>query len=246
MLVRPMVPQGGLPSRRMMPGDTLVSMQSLTPGAIATAGAGTWTGAAMASGIIRRTGPVGGYTDTTDTAQNIIAALLGNDNAADVVPGTSWRLLFLNTVAQAHTFAAGRGVVSGTGTLTTAATKVHDYLLTILNATPELTLMGTFGNGALPVVFTLPPGVVAFPFPAAGNLLGILITPGMLVTDNTTGGNITAGTKIQQVTQGQGGIIGITLDTVSAGASAAAPGDSLTFSPVIQIDSLATITATAF
>lgn len=236
-LARPLVYAGGLP-RMMYAGDLLSGGESITAGAIATAGAGSWTGAAIATGLIRRTGPVGGYTDTLDTAANIIAALAGNLPAADIAPGTSFRLKFINTVAQAHTYANGRGTKSGTGTLTTAASCIHDYLLTILNASPEVSLQGTFTNAAAAVVFTLPPNMTAFPLGAAVNPQGIAITPGMTITDSTTGGNISANTTVIGVTQGAGGITGVTMSANGGGNSAAAPGDLLIFSPTILVDSL--------
>jgi hypothetical protein len=158
MLVRPMVFGRGLTPDQVNPGDLVGAGEALLAGAISTVGNGTWTGAAIATGIINRTGPVGGYTDTTDTSTNILAALAGNSYAADIVPGTSFRLLFVNTVALAHTFAAGVGVRSGTGTLSTAASKVREYLVTVLNSTPQQTLQCNTTNASAVVTFVLHAG----------------------------------------------------------------------------------------
>lgn len=233
--------------RRTYPGDLLVGGESpnAAVGAITTVGAGVWTAAAIASGFITRTGPAGGYTDTTDTAQNILAALAGNNNIADLVPGSTFRFLFVNKVAQAMTLAAGRGVTLGaglSGVVNVAASLVREYIMTVLSNTPEVTLNATFLAAGPAVTFVLPPNMLAFPMGGADNPQGITLTPGMIVTDNTTGGNITAGTTILGITQGQGGITGVTLSANPAGNSAAA-GDSLTFSPNIRIDGLRSATA---
>lgn len=56
------------------------------------------------------------------------------------------------------------------------------------------------------------------------------LSVGMAVTDSTTGGNITSGTVILQV---QAGNNSIQLSKPTAGASAAAPGDTLSFLPTM-------------
>lgn len=232
MLVRAMV-RDAAGAREVLPGDLLsTGGERLAAGALATAGAGTWTGAIIATGIIYRTGPVGGYTDTTDTSTNIILALLGSgsqgsgpggNSTIDVVPGTSFRLLFINTVAQALTFAAGVGVVAGTGTLDVAASLTREYLVTILNATPQILLNCATTNGSAVVTFNLTS-------PAVSLAMG-LVTPGMTIS----GTGVTAGTTVLGVTQGIGGITGITM---SANATATTNPVGLTFLPTVRFDSL--------
>lgn len=73
--------------------------------AITTIGAGTLTGAALVGGVITRSGSTADYTDTTDTAALIIAAL-----PAGTAVGTSWEVLIKNTVPFTETLAAGAGV----------------------------------------------------------------------------------------------------------------------------------------
>lgn len=224
MLVRPKIGSGDAANgREVMPGDLIAGGENILAGALATVGAGTWTGALIATGIIRRTGPVGAYTDTTDTSTNIIAALQGNNPGIDIVPGTSFRMLFINTVAQALTFAAGLGIVSGTGTLTVAASLVREYLWTILNATPQSIQNCSTTNASAVVTFNLPATAPALPMGT--------ITPGMTVS----GTGITAGTTVLGLTLGQGGITGFTL---SANATATTNPVALTFLPTVQIDSL--------
>lgn len=233
MLVRPMI-QGDTPiSRPVMPGDLAAGGESISAGAIATAGAGTLTGAAIATGIIRRTGPGAGYVDTTDTSTNIITALLGSSPQAmgggagncgvDVVPGTSFRLLFINTVAFAMTFAAGLGVAAGTGTLDVAASVWREYLVTIINSTPQQLLNCGTTNASAVVTFNLQANQVSLPMGT--------VTPGMTVS----GTGITAGTTVLGVTQGVGGITGVTL---SANATATTNPVGLTFLPTVRFDAL--------
>jgi hypothetical protein len=224
-MLRQAVGQGdATPAGRVNPGDILGLGETIS--ALTTVGAGTWTGAMIASGNIRRTGPVGGYTDTTDTAQAILNALAGNGPAAQVAVGTTFRMLFQNTVAQALTFAAGRGVVAGVGTLTVAASLVREYLWTVLNSTTEVAINSATTNASPTVTFN------------SGVALGV-VTPGMEVS----GTGITAGTTVIGITQGivnnQSLITGVTL---SANATATTNPVSLTFSPVIKIDGLRSAT----
>lgn len=226
-LATPSVWTNGVMDRRLAPGDLLAGGESISAGAISTAGAGTWTGAAIATGIIRRTGPVGGYTDTLDTAANIITALGGN-TSPDCKPGSTFRLLFINTVAQAQTLAAAAGITLGVGTTGVAASLWREYLFTIINPGPVFTAVGTTVTSSTTIAFALPTGMVALPIgpsPLADNL-----TPGMTVT----GTGIATATTIASVTQGQGGITGVVLSG-TATASAVVP---LTFGPTMTVDGL--------
>lgn len=72
--------------------------------ALTTAGNGTWTAAGIDGRLITRTGPVAAYTDTTDTAANIIAGFPG------AVAGQSFEMTFRNTVPFVATLAGGTGV----------------------------------------------------------------------------------------------------------------------------------------
>jgi hypothetical protein len=75
--------------------------------------------------------------------------------------------------------------------------------------------------------------MAALPMGAADNPQGISITPGQIVT----GTGINAGTTVLGVTQGPGGVTGVTL-SANATATSAAGGVPLTFSPNIRIDGL--------
>lgn len=228
-LVRPAVFAAEVTERPVMPSDLVAGGENILAGALVTIGDGVWTGAEIATGLIRRTGPTGAYADTTDTAVNIIAALKGNAPNVDIVSGTTFRMILQNTVAFALTFAAGVGVVAGTGTLNVAASLVREYLWTILNADGPFTVPCVLAATNKVITFILPPGMVAYPIGPAVNALNI--TPGMTIS----GTGITAGTKVLGVTQGQGGVIGVTTDTNNASTQT---NTALTFGPTVQIDGI--------
>lgn len=102
--------------------------------AISTVGAGTLTAAALVGGVITRTGPTGAYTDTTDTAANIVAAL-PNANV-----GQSWEVTIKNTVPYTATLAAAAGVTLSGQTLL-PPNSVGRFLLTY-SAAGAVTMQG--------------------------------------------------------------------------------------------------------
>ena len=116
----------------------------------------------LVAGILKRTGPTGAFTDTTDTAQNIINQILGSvyigtgstvsgqGGNAGVQVGTTWRLRYINTVAFAMTLAAGTGVtIVANGNVN--ASSVKDYLITVTNGSPQqiFTANTTSGSNVL-------------------------------------------------------------------------------------------------
>jgi hypothetical protein len=229
MLVRPVVRSNGVISREQAPGDIMSTGRSIAP--LTTVGAGIWTGAMIAQGIIKRTGPIGAYIDTTDSAINILTALRGNAPAAESMQGVSFEVQFINTVAFAQTLAAGAGVVLGTqgGSNNTGASSSYPYLFTIKNdmALP-LSLLANLTNASPLVTFVLPPGMNAFkmgPAPDAVNLMN---------GASVTGTNIPAGTTLLNITMGQGGVIGCRL---SANATATIQ-QVITFGPTIEVNGL--------
>ena len=102
----------------------------------ATTTGATLTAASLVGGVITRTGPTAAFTDTTDTATAIVAAIIN----AQV--GASFDLTIINTVAFAGTIAAGAGVTLA-GTTSLAATSTRRFIGTITSvATPAVTLTG--------------------------------------------------------------------------------------------------------
>lgn len=121
--------RGASPSKSVQ-GTPVLDQKAI--GTLTTVGAGTILASSLSGGILRRTGPTAGYTDTFDSANNFIAAM------DDPAPGDSFGFTIINGVAQAMTAAAGEGIVLGTN-VDIAASVVRDYLATVLNATPRTT-----------------------------------------------------------------------------------------------------------
>lgn len=229
MLMRITGTRNGIGDDYVMPGDLIAGGESVLGGALATVGAGTWTAGLIGNGILYRTGPVAGYADTTDTATNILAALAGNGSGAEALAGTTFRMRFINTVAFAMTLTLGTGIVTGLGTLNVAASLWREYLWTILNTTPSQIINCGTTNASAVVTFNFPPGMTSYPI--GSDPRAVNITPGATVS----GTGISAGTTVLGVTQGQGGITGVTL---SANATATNAAVALTFGPTMRLDSL--------
>ena len=218
MLTRPVMFDNAQ-MRALLPGDVVVGGEQIS--ALTTAGAGTLTAALLIAGIIRRTGPAGVFNDTTDSAQNIINAIIsayfvgtGAVSPAGVPIGTTWRLRYSNTVAFAGTVVAGAGVTLGVNTATINASSVKDFLLTVLNGTPTQVYAATTTN-------------------ASAVITGLT----QAQTQNLSVGMVVSGTGIQAastILSVQPGI-GVTL---SLNATATATLVALTFSPSVQIDGL--------
>lgn len=129
--------QGVLPSTIRHKGSLGKKLaQDLTVTAIATAGAGALTAAAIAGGIINRTGPGAGYEDTTATAAEIAALF------PDAEIGDTFEFTIRNTVAFALTFTGGVGITEA-GTVNITASKVRRYvgIFTAID-TPAITIWG--------------------------------------------------------------------------------------------------------
>lgn len=123
---------GGM-SERSVDG-ILTGMESKI--AITTVGAGTLTAIALISGLIMRTGPIAAYIDTTDTATNILAAMITPEI------GDSFDFTVVNGVAFIDTLAAGAGVTLE-GITAIAASAVRRYRATVTGIiTPAITITG--------------------------------------------------------------------------------------------------------
>lgn len=122
-LARAQIDFGGNYVQGQRPGDTLFAGKTIA--SVTTAGSATLTPANITSGVINRTGPAAGFTDTFPTADSIFAA----EPELDV--GDSFELIYINTVAFAMTAAAGEGIVLGAN-VNVALSAVRKYLLTVL------------------------------------------------------------------------------------------------------------------
>lgn len=227
MIVRPVGYRGGPSPERMQQGDTLGGAEVLST--LTTAGDGAITAAALTSGIITRTGPGAGYTDTLPTAADILAAIAGSNSVADVAPGTTFRCMHRNGVAQAMTLAApaSGGVVLGSN-VNNAASQVRHWLVTVLNSSPARTVVGTTTNGAATVTLATP--IQMGTYDNSDNKGYGTITAGMSVY----GTGVAAGATILGITYGQGTITGFTMS-----ANATASGTvSITLTPTVRVDGL--------
>lgn len=92
--------------------------------ALTTVGAGTITAAGIAGGITNRTGSTAAFTDTTDTAANIIAAR-PNANI-----GSSWEYTYYNNTLGLATLTGGTGVNAAGSAGFVPATMWARYLVT--------------------------------------------------------------------------------------------------------------------
>lgn len=106
---------------------------------LATNGAGTVTAAMVAAGIIRRTVVGAGYTDTFPSADAILVAL------GRPPRGSSFLLVYQNSVAFAMTFAAGAGVTT-LGNVGASASLTRVYNVTVKNNSPASVVLGTTTN----------------------------------------------------------------------------------------------------
>lgn len=225
MLARPTVYGGSVTERQAGPGDVLCTGESFIAGPTADANS-TLTAAMIVAGVINRTGMTAGRTDTTDTADNVLTALAGNDFDRNIIAGMTFRFKYVQNQAFATTWAHGAGFVAGTGVLNVAASTWRSFLCKVLNAAKTSAVPNAAThNGTKAIEFITPQ--------AAGT-----VVPGMLVS----GAGITAGTKVVGVTYGDtvnrintDKICAITTDTNST--VDAASGVALTFTPVIEISS---------
>lgn len=242
MLLRALSYTDGDIARPFSLGDVMDTQEQFT--ALTTVGAGTILAAMIAGGALKRTGPVAGFVDTFDTANNIINALSGNAASLSTQasqnfnpsfqsvtfgttyvqpgqpqPGASFRWLYLNTVAFAMTAAApaNAGIILGTNP-SVAASLVRQYLFQIQNGSPSQLVNGNLTNASAVVT-----GL---------NLSQTnVITPGMSVYGTSVG----ASAKVQSVQAG----VGFTTDVVATGTVLSA----LTLTPTITITGLFSATA---
>lgn len=98
----------------------------ITP--ITTVGNGVLTAVGLTSGAILRSGPVAAYTDTTDTAAAIYAAL------GSPAVGTTADAIIKNATAFTQTIAAGTGVTLPL-TIIVPAFSTAEYIITVNSAT---------------------------------------------------------------------------------------------------------------
>lgn len=211
------------------PGDTMLLGESFFD--LATVGAETLPAAGMLAGTIYRTGSTGAYTDTFDTAVNILAAMGGDNLGPPILPGHSLKFRIVNSVAFAETLTLGAGIAAGDGVVNTiAASTWRDFLLVCRSPQSPITLVANTTNGSNVITWVLRAGQFALPEGASSLSGNVNIQVGAAVS----GTGIAAGARVRGVTQGVGGTIGITL---TSNATADGTNISVTIGPSFILNS---------
>lgn len=169
---------------------------------ISTVGAGTLTAAAIAGGVVNRTGSVAAYTDTTDTAANLLLQL------PTFVQNSSKRILFKNTVNFAETITAGNNVTMAGQTIVPANSVMTALIVrTDANtATPTFTITGLYSS---------PITVLPFPVATALTTNGAgTVTAAGIVGQFTTRSGISSGTAASDTLDLATNIIAAAIDGV--------------------------------
>ena len=97
------------------------------PSSLATTTGTVIPAADLLTGLLNRTGPTAAFTDTTDTAANIVSTLGG-------ITGGSFRIDIKNFTAFPMTLAAGNGVTISSGTIINPYS-VAEFLVVLTSAT---------------------------------------------------------------------------------------------------------------
>lgn len=143
---------------------------------IATAGNGTLTAAALAGQIITRSGTSANFTDTTDSAANIIAGL-----PQESPVNTSLWVIIRNTTPYTQTIAAGVGVtLAGETMLPPNSSGIFNLTLT---STVAVTLTGVL---VVPTDMGIIPSNTALATVGNGTLLAAGITSGLVTRSGST------------------------------------------------------------
>jgi hypothetical protein len=167
--------------------------------ALTTVGAGTITAAGIVGGVTLRTGSTSAFTDTTDTAANIIAAALGSPAI-----GTSWVWIYNNNTVALATLSAGSGVTLS-GVTSIRPNSWAEFLVTYT------------GAGAVSIV-----GIEQGYFPSFGTFTANGATPAAVtatsqidITLKTVGGTVSpTRPNVLTITPGTGFTVGgVALDT---------------------------------
>ena len=222
MLCRQVVYDGNF-QRKQEAGDCMAAAFSAS--ALTTVGDGAITVALLTSGMIRRSGPTGAYTDTFPTADQIATAVRSYGSQVDWSPGIGLLLRHINTVGYAATIAvpANAGMSLSTAKYSSvtanAASKWRDYFLELVSepvAARLVTAAITNGTKKIVPAVELPYGSVAANMSVYGTGIG-------------------ASAKVTHVVHGVSGISEVWVDTNSTADNVAA---AVTFTPTIVVHSI--------
>ena len=213
-LLKPIVMDGRF-ERLAAHGDVIGGAETLANSTLANASNGVLPASVITSGFCIRSGPGTPFTDTTDTATDIIGALSTGIGSTCASPGDTFRFRYTNTVAFAATIAAGTGVTLGTlPTPNVAASSFKDYIVTLTNTTPVSTVSGNTTNASTVITGMTQAQTAA-------------VSVGMAVTGTGVG----AGAVVTSIQTG----VGV---NVSVASTATATNVALTFSPTVRMDAI--------
>lgn len=221
-ITRNAVYESGL-QRRSLPGDN--PAVGFVAASLTTVGAGAITAAMLITGNIRRSGPVGAYTDTLPTADQICTALRGFGALGEFTQGLGFEFRHINTVAFAATIAvpANAGIALSTSVFSTitanAASQWRDYFVEFVSApVPAKQFSANTINGSKRIILNMDV--------PAGSLVS-----GMSVYGTGVG----VGAKITNVIYDASGIAEVLVDVNST-----ADGSSIniSFTPTIIVHSV--------
>lgn len=179
-------------------GDTVAEVAT----ALNTVGAGTITGAGIAGAFVQRGGAQSGsaFTDTTDTAANIIAAL----TAANI--GDAWEFVYQNNTNAVATLSGGTGVTIAGNTVIPAGGFVRYLVVYSAAATIVMTAQEAGQMGQLPSA-QFQTAVLTVGALAAGRITGADMC--YLEQTGATPGAQTVRTAAQMLADTPGGYVGM-------------------------------------
>ncbi|MHB8272531.1 hypothetical protein [Bradyrhizobium sp.] len=148
--------------------------------ALTTVGNGTLTAAAITGGQVARTGPTSAFTDTTDTAANIVTALGGFES------GETFFFYYKNATTWPATIAAGSGVTAAAGSVVAPmSTGLYYATMGGTSASPTITFKH-IGDVPIRVAPDLTnPQATALTTVGAGTLTAALMATGTIVRGGT-------------------------------------------------------------
>ena len=142
---------------------------------ITTVGNGTLTAAGLVGGVINRSGPTAPYTDTTDTAANIVAAL------PSFVSGATFFVRIKNSVGFLATLTAGSGVtLPATNVIGPYQTEWMYGTVGGTSASPTVTFTHLFNSALATAQANTAPAVTTLSTVGAGTLLAAAVNGGYL------------------------------------------------------------------
>lgn len=199
------VDDGGNNVQKQGPGDMLMDQKKVY--SLTTVGAGVIPAEAVLSGIINRTGPVGGYADTFPSAAALLAA------EPSLNRGDAFEFIYQNGVAQAMTGAITAGSGDTVVNVATAASLVRRIMVTVLGDGQSNSFQGTTTNTSPTIValnakdvrnVRVGQFVSGTGIPAASYVTGVNVNAGTITLNNNATATGTVGVLSQPAVEYRG------------------------------------------